>query len=180
MQLPQILTPLAALALTWVFSLPGNAQISAPSKADDAVISEMQQAFRKNDKARLTALLPQARGHVLEPWAAYWELSIRLDRASNSEIQEFLNRYAGSYAEDRLRSEWLQMLGKRRDWATSTRMSGTVVQMTTTAQNACIGLMAKDEKPAGNHWSNLSVRMANHSGTVHPKIRIHKSACIMG
>ncbi len=118
MQFPQILTPLAALALSWVFSLPVTAQTTAPVKAEDAVISEMQQAFRKNDKARLSSLLPQARGHVLEPWAAYWELRARLDSASQSEIQDFVGRYAGTYQEDRLRTEWLQMLGKRRDWAT--------------------------------------------------------------
>ena len=118
MQFPQILTPLATLALSWVFSLPVTAQTTAPVKAEDAVISEMQQAFRKNDKARLSALLPQARGHVLEPWAAYWELRARLDSASQSEIQDFVGRYAGTYQEDRLRTEWLQMLGKRRDWST--------------------------------------------------------------
>ena len=118
MQFPQILTPLAALALSWVFSLPVTAQTTAPVKPEDAVISEMQQAFRKNDKARLSSLLPQARGHVLEPWAAYWELRARLDSASQSEIQDFVGRYAGTYQEDRLRTEWLQMLGKRRDWST--------------------------------------------------------------
>ena len=114
MQFTQILTPLAVLALTLVFSSPAPAQI----KAEDGVISEMHQAFRKNDKARLTALLPQARGHALEPWAAYWELRARLDLASSAELQDFSSRYAGSYQEDRLRTEWLQMLGKRRDWAT--------------------------------------------------------------
>ena len=114
MQFPQILTPLAMLALTLVFSSPAPAQI----KAEDGVISEMHQAFRKNDKARLTALLPQARGHALEPWAAYWELRARMDLASSAELQDFSSRYAGSYQEDRLRTEWLQMLGKRRDWST--------------------------------------------------------------
>ena len=112
MKFPQILTPLAMLALTLVFSSPAPAQI----KAEDGVISEMHQAFRKNDKARLTALLPQARGHALEPWAAYWELRARMDLASSAELQDFSSRYAGSYQEDRLRTEWLQMLGKRRDW----------------------------------------------------------------
>ena len=112
MQFPQILTPLAVLALTLVFSSPAPAQI----KAEDGVISEMHQAFRKNDKARLTALLPQARGHTLEPWAAYWELRARLDLASSADVQDFASRYAGSYQEDRLRTEWLQQLGKRRDW----------------------------------------------------------------
>jgi soluble lytic murein transglycosylase len=114
MQFPQILTPLAVLALTLVFSSPARSQI----KAEDAVIIEMQQAFRKSDKARLTALLPQARNHMMEPWAAYWELRARLDLASSADVQEFTSRYAGSYQEDRLRTEWLQQLGKRRDWAT--------------------------------------------------------------
>nr|WP_255440486.1 lytic transglycosylase domain-containing protein [Caenimonas sedimenti] len=78
----------------------------------------MQQAFRAGNKARLAQLLPAARGHALEPWAAYWELRSRLDTASMQEIQEFFSRYAGSYQEDRLRNDYLQMLGARRDWTT--------------------------------------------------------------
>ena len=113
MQFPQILTPLAVLALTLVFSLPSGAQ----TKAGDSLILEMHEAFRKNDKARLTALLPQARDHALAPWAAFWELRARLDTASKQDIQDFLTRYAGTYQEDRLRLEWLKQLGKRRDWA---------------------------------------------------------------
>jgi soluble lytic murein transglycosylase len=32
-------------------------------------------------------------------------------------VQDFLARYAGTYQEDRLRNDWLLLLGKRRDWA---------------------------------------------------------------
>lgn len=84
----------------------------------DDVLLEMQQAFRQNNKARLTQLLPAAQGHVLEPWAAYWELRARLDTAGPTEIQAFLARYAGTYQEDRMRNDWLLMLGQRRDWET--------------------------------------------------------------
>jgi soluble lytic murein transglycosylase len=80
----------------------------------------MHQAFRKGDKNRLSALLPQTRGHVLEPLAAYWEMRTRLDTAPDAEIRGFLNAYAGSYYEDRLRNDWLLQLGKRRQWATFT------------------------------------------------------------
>lgn len=79
---------------------------------------EMGQAFKKGDKARLTALLPQASGHALEPWAAYWELKARLEEASGAEVLAFLTRYAGTYQEDRLRNDWLLLLGQRRDWGT--------------------------------------------------------------
>ncbi|MEY3612055.1 MAG: Soluble lytic murein transglycosylase precursor, partial [Pseudomonadota bacterium] len=66
------------------------------------------------------ALLPQARGHVLEPLASYWDIRARLETASSADIRNFLNTYAGSYYEDRLRNDWLLQLGKRRDWATFT------------------------------------------------------------
>lgn len=85
--------------------------------ATDDTILEMAQAFAKNNKMRLAQLLPAARGHVLEPWAAYWELRARLDTATPQEVQDFFTRYAGTYQEDRLRNDWLLVLGQRRDWA---------------------------------------------------------------
>lgn len=78
----------------------------------------MNQAFKNGDLKRMRELLPTVKGHALEPWAAFWELSARLDSASQDEIQAFLSRYAGSYQEDRLRNDWLLQLGKRKDWAT--------------------------------------------------------------
>jgi soluble lytic murein transglycosylase len=87
------------------------------NKGDDNAIVEMQKAFKRGDKARLAQLWPQAQGHVLEPWAAYWLLKANLAEASEAQIQDFFRRYAGTYQEDRLRNDWLQLLGQRRDWA---------------------------------------------------------------
>jgi soluble lytic murein transglycosylase len=115
MKFRRILTLLSAMTMTGLWGWPAQAQ-----NRGDEVLLEMQQAFRKNDAKRLSALLPQARGHVLEPLAAYWDMRTRLDTAPASEIRSFLNTYAGSYYEDRLRNDWLQQLGKRRDWATFT------------------------------------------------------------
>ena len=112
MKFIQILTLVCAWAATSFWSTAAQAQ----NKGDDVVL-EMQQAFKKGDKNRLSALLPQTRGHVLEPLAAYWEMRARLENAPESEIRGFLNTYAGSYYEDRLRNDWLLQLGKRRDWA---------------------------------------------------------------
>ena len=122
MQLLKILTPLAACAALATAAFPLSAQqtaqtsVSAAQTQGDATLVEMQQAFRKSDRKRLTALLPQAQGHALEPWAAYWELRARLDEASEAEVSAFLQRYAGTYQEDRLRNDWLLLLGQRRDW----------------------------------------------------------------
>ena len=92
------------------------AALPIDAAARDSVILDMREAFRRGDKARLASLLPQARGHGLEPWAAYWALKARLEDASASEVADFLARYAGTYQEDRLRNDWLLLLGKRRDW----------------------------------------------------------------
>ena len=126
MPLPKILTPLPVLAMALCAALtvvvPARAQPAAsalPQAAQpgDRAVLEMREAFRRGDKARLSTLLPQAMGHALEPWAAYWALKARLEEAGAPEVQDFLARYAGTYQEDRLRNDWLLLAGKRRDWA---------------------------------------------------------------
>ena len=101
-------------------ALPGyaaRAQAVDVARNDQAVL-DMAQAFKLGDRKQLTQLLPQAKGSLLEPWAAYWEMALRLDQADKAEIESMLARYAGSYQEDRLRAEWLLQLGRNRDWAT--------------------------------------------------------------
>ena len=112
-----ILTPLVA-ATVLAASAP---LVMAQNRGDDTLL-EMQQAFRKGDRNKLAQLLPAARGHALEPWAAYWELRVRLGEASPQEIQSFMQRYAGTYQEDRLRNDWLLLLGQRRNWAEFERL----------------------------------------------------------
>ena len=108
----KILTSAAVLCLSVLYA---GAQ-TLPAGAGDDTITDMAQAFKRGDKARLSALLPQVRGHMLEPWAAYWELRARLGDAQQPEVEAFLARWAGSYQEDRLRNDWLLLLGGRRDW----------------------------------------------------------------
>ncbi len=103
----------AILACFTALALGGSA--AAQSQRGDEVINDMAQAFKRSDKARLTALLPQVRGHVLEAQAAYWELKARLEEASAQDVQDMMARYAGTYHEDRMRNDWLLQLGKRRD-----------------------------------------------------------------
>ena len=108
MMLLRILT-LIALALTQAAQAQAN--------GDDQVI-DAYQAWRQGNRAKLAQILPQVRGHALEPWVAYWELRSRLDTAQPPEMQHFFTRYAGTYQEDRMRNDWLLLLGQRRDWTT--------------------------------------------------------------
>ena len=118
MQFQAILTSITVVA---ALILPGAACARNPAPAKsrgDALVTDMAEAYKKADRRRLAALLPQIKGHILEPWGAYWELSARLEDASPTEVREFLSRYAGTYQEDRLRNDWLLLLGRRRDWDT--------------------------------------------------------------
>ena len=113
-------TIVAASSCILFYTLPcyaARAQSLDLPRADQIVL-EMAHAYKQGDHKRLTQLLPQAKGSPLEPWAAYWELALRLDQADKSDIEAFLARYAGTYQEDRLRADWLLQLGRNRDWAT--------------------------------------------------------------
>ena len=125
MQFSAILTSLAlAGCAVSTFAAPASAQgrdaAREIARSDDTIL-DMAQAYKARDRKRLAALLPQVRGHLLEPWAAYWELSARLDDASLADIQDFMTRFSGTYQEDRLRAEWLQQLGRRSDWSSFLR-----------------------------------------------------------
>ena len=92
----------------------GWAQSSANA---DAAVLEMREAYRRNDTGALTRLLPSVASHPLAPLARYWEIKPRLETASAPAIREALSAMAGSYWEDRLRNDWLVLLGKNRNWS---------------------------------------------------------------
>ena len=118
MKVRAIVSLFACVLLTLASVQPSLAAPASSTAQADAVITDMAQAFKRGDRKRLSALLPQAKGHPLEPWAAYWELKARLDEASHQEIRSFFGRYPATYQEDRLRNDWLLLLGQRRDWTT--------------------------------------------------------------
>ena len=98
-----------------VLVLPGLAHAQS-SAGGDASLLEMRDAFRRNNTTQLARLLPAARGHALEPLAIYWDMKARLESASPADIRAALDRMAGTYWEDRLRNDWLLLLGRARDW----------------------------------------------------------------
>ena len=145
------LTAAAASFFIAMASIPASAQTTpaGPNAAGDSVILEMSQAFRRGDRKRLVQLLPQARGHALEPWAAYWELRSRLGEAGPQDVRDFTARYSGSYQEDRLRNDWLLLLGQRRDW-TSFAAEHPQYRMGDDKEVRCYALLVEHMQNPGN------------------------------
>jgi soluble lytic murein transglycosylase len=110
-----ILTCVAALS-----ALAGVSGAQAQARGDDALL-DMASAYKRGEYRKLAGLLPQVQGHPLEGLAAYWALRSNLEGASEKDIQSFLQRYQGQYVEDRLRNDWLLMLGRQKDWQTFAR-----------------------------------------------------------
>ncbi|MEO5697935.1 MAG: transglycosylase SLT domain-containing protein [Burkholderiaceae bacterium] len=91
----------------------------ARAQGDDATIVEARDALRKSDRARLALLRFESASarHPLAMWPDYWDITNRIDEVRQDEIDAFNTRWSGTYVEDRLRNDWLLVLGKRRDWA---------------------------------------------------------------
>lgn len=102
---------------------PAAAQATPPAALTTVIersepIVAARDALRIRDAARLRQwrdLAVQAQ-HPLAQWADYWELSNRLRDASPADVDAFYERWSGTYVEDRLRNDWLLVLGQRRDW----------------------------------------------------------------
>ncbi len=95
----------ALFAINGAFAAPGDDDFMA-----------MREAFRVNDARRLDALAPRLKGHVLEPYAAYWQLRSRLDDADPQTVRAFLAEYKDSFVAERMRADWLKRLGKNQQW----------------------------------------------------------------
>ena len=79
---------------------------------------EIREAFRAGNAARVAEYAERMKYHVLSPYAEYFRLRLSLVTAETGAVRAFLARHDGSFVADRLRADWLQILGKRQQWAT--------------------------------------------------------------
>ena len=99
---------LGLLTLAWPF-LPAHAQSDADFLAAKA-------AFDKGDRAKLVTIAPRLSGHLLAPYVGYWQLKLGLEDASPATVSGYLDRYPNTPLADRLRTDWLKLLGRKGIW----------------------------------------------------------------
>lgn len=106
-----------ALGLIAALGLCGVGDAAAARAADNA-FSGAREAFRDGNAEALERHAARLAGHVLEPYAEYWRLRMRIDNVEPTALDGFLRRMEGQYLADRLRHDWARLLAKRGDSAT--------------------------------------------------------------
>ncbi len=86
--------------------------VSGPD-ADFLALREASLRGDTGDAGRLSARLTD---YPIPSYVEYYRLYPRLVAAPEGEVRSFLNRYDGTAIADRLRNDWLLILGRSRDW----------------------------------------------------------------
>jgi len=108
-------TTATLLAATLAAALGSLAPSFARAQSDADFVAA-RTAYERGDWQRLDSLAPALNGHVLERYVRYWQLKSRLDDASPEAVQAFMTAFHDGPLADRLRVEWLKVLGRRGDW----------------------------------------------------------------
>jgi len=101
---------------------------TAPAQITDAdrMFIDLREAARKNDVFRAQQLSSNLVAYPFDDYVAYFSIKPQLfdsgggprsDYSADSQVIAFLNQYQGTALADRMRNDWLLVLGKRKDWA---------------------------------------------------------------
>ncbi len=141
---------LAGLSLVLVAAvwLPATTAQAMPATGLQASLFEdqrfmaLREAARRNDAFKAAELAIELRDYPIPSYVDYFVLKARLDTASPAEIQDYIKLYHGSALADRLRNDWLLLLGKNQEWAAfSTQYP--LFELDDDIQLKCYSLMAR-------------------------------------
>jgi soluble lytic murein transglycosylase len=137
------------------------------SKEDQKFV-ELREAAKVNDVAKANALAAQLDKHDLSDYVTYFQIKPQLfdkgmqarsDTAVDAAANNFLKTYAGTAIADRLRNDYLLVLGKRQDWTNFDREYAQF-QLDDDTQVKCFALQSRlakgeDSKILGVEAKNI-------------------------
>jgi soluble lytic murein transglycosylase len=112
-QYANIATMRIHLAVTLVLGALAWNCAAADTKMDYLALRDV---FRAGNAARVDHYAARLKGHALEPFALYLQLQMRLNTAPPDEIHDFIARHGDSHLAEKLRADWLRVLGKNQEW----------------------------------------------------------------
>lgn len=73
-------------------------------------------AFHSGDRMRLATYSNRLQTHILAPFVNYYTLRRKLISSDTETIRDFISQNEDSVVSDRLRGEWLKILGENQQW----------------------------------------------------------------
>src|SRR5262245_36029174 len=114
-RLPRRLPIGLVLGVLLAACLPAAFAASSTKDADFHIMGVFD-AYRMGNPIKLASHAQKIEGHVLTPWVEYMRLSLKLEDAQTAEVKAFFSAYGSTYVGERMRGDWLKVLGKRGDW----------------------------------------------------------------
>jgi len=109
-EVDSVLFPMKFLLFLLLFIPPG-------AMADqDSDFLAARDAFRAGNSTRFESYAARLKSSPLEPYLDYYRLRLKLETTDTVTIQAFLARTDETPVIDRLRGEWLKILGKKHQW----------------------------------------------------------------
>jgi len=108
-----VITMLAGLH---AFSTPSASAASLNFVTDDDRFMALRDAAFHDDPVKADLHAAALTQYEIPSYVDYYRIRAHLSRASNTEISDFINKYEGSAIADRMRNDWLSLLGKRGSW----------------------------------------------------------------
>ena len=106
----------ALLPFSQAVAAKKSKSISKSFVNDDDRFMALRDAAMHDDAKAVQMHAAALHHYELQSYVDYYQLKTRLVAASANEVKFFLNRYEGSAIADRLRNDWLLILGRRGDW----------------------------------------------------------------
>lgn len=122
-----VLSPLNAIAKKNTAKSPNSSKANANYELTekDKLFIDLREAARKNDVVGAANLANALIGYDLADYVEYFRIKPRLydsagrakaETDADNEVESFLKRYTGTGLGDRMRNDWLLVLGKRKNW----------------------------------------------------------------
>jgi soluble lytic murein transglycosylase len=128
------------------FAARGEPVIALPKQpvavSGDEQFLAAHDAYRNGERVKLERAAQTIGKHELAMWVDYWQLRLKLEgNEDTAGIRDFLVRNGGTYLAEKLRGEWLQQLGKQRQWGEFSTAYAALLQPD--QEIVCDGLQAR-------------------------------------
>ena len=94
----------------------GNRHAVVIGNSADADFVALREAALRGETGESNLLSSRLGSYPIQSYVEYYKLYPRLQSTPEGEVRQFLERYDGTAIADRLRNDWLLLLGRAHDW----------------------------------------------------------------